>query len=238
MPTVNTNSVSLYSVDLASMDIESALMAVQTQRANMLEDQLKDQMLAVQQRNTTIMTLNNILAAVREVRPSGDATEEADTSDGGAVQIPTEDYIAAQQDYVELLTSMRNANQSTLDGMSPGSEGYATAEKLLINSQASLNAATINLNNAMSPGAGATTSIGLNSALATYGFTSGTLTQSEFDQLINNITSRIDGLNSSQQMDMLRLQSLTNKRNESFDIMTNFIKKLQDNRSSIIGNLR
>lgn len=42
----------------------------------------------------------------------------------------------------------------------------------------------------------------------------------------------------SQQMDMLRLQSLGNKRNESFDLMTNFVKKMQDSRSSIIGNMR
>jgi len=39
-------------------------------------------------------------------------------------------------------------------------------------------------------------------------------------------------------MDMLRLQSLSNKRNEAFDVMTNFIKKMQDSRSSIIGNMR
>jgi len=37
---------------------------------------------------------------------------------------------------------------------------------------------------------------------------------------------------------MLRLQSLSNKRNESFDVMTNFVKKMQDSRSSIIGNMR
>ena len=41
-----------------------------------------------------------------------------------------------------------------------------------------------------------------------------------------------------QQMDMLRLQSLSNKRNEAFETMTNFIKKMQDNRNSIIGNMR
>jgi hypothetical protein len=64
------------------------------------------------------------------------------------------------------------------------------------------------------------------------------MTQDEYDQAIPTVTAKIDSLNSSQQMDMLRLQSLTNKRNESFDIMTNFIKKLQDNRSSIIGNMR
>lgn len=42
----------------------------------------------------------------------------------------------------------------------------------------------------------------------------------------------------NQQMDMLRLQSLSNKRNEAVDVMSNFIKKMQDSRSSIIGNMR
>lgn len=42
----------------------------------------------------------------------------------------------------------------------------------------------------------------------------------------------------TQQMDMLRFQSMNNKRNEAFDVMTNFAKKMQDSRSSIIGNIR
>lgn len=42
----------------------------------------------------------------------------------------------------------------------------------------------------------------------------------------------------AQQIDMLRLQSMANKRNEAFDVMTNFINKMQDSRSSIIGNIR
>ncbi|EFI69787.1 hypothetical protein P9436_05630 [Lysinibacillus capsici] len=45
-------------------------------------------------------------------------------------------------------------------------------------------------------------------------------------------------LSNSQQMDMLRLQSMNSKRNEAFDLMTNFVKKMQDSRSSIIGNMR
>lgn len=45
-------------------------------------------------------------------------------------------------------------------------------------------------------------------------------------------------LSNTQQMDMLRLQSLINKRNEAFDIMTNFTKKMQDSRTSIIENMR
>lgn len=55
---------------------------------------------------------------------------------------------------------------------------------------------------------------------------------------MQNIKGQIDALSNSQQMDMLRLQSLSNKRNEAFETMTNFIKKMQDNRNSIIGNMR
>ncbi|KPD07722.1 hypothetical protein AM501_13875 [Aneurinibacillus migulanus] len=44
--------------------------------------------------------------------------------------------------------------------------------------------------------------------------------------------------NNARQMDMLRNQSLTNKRNEAFDVMVNFIKRMAYSRSSIIGNMR
>jgi hypothetical protein len=63
-------------------------------------------------------------------------------------------------------------------------------------------------------------------------------TQAQVDASVDVIKSAIDSLNNSQQMDMLRLQSLTNKRNEAFDLMTNFIKKMSDSRSSILGNMR
>ena len=52
------------------------------------------------------------------------------------------------------------------------------------------------------------------------------------------INRDIDSLSSSQQLDMLRLQSLSNKYNEAFDLMSNFMKKMQDNRSNIVANMR
>lgn len=62
--------------------------------------------------------------------------------------------------------------------------------------------------------------------------------KAKLDEEIQTLKSQIDATSNSQQMDMLRLQSLTNKRNEAFDAMTNFVKKMQDSRSSIIGNMR
>lgn len=60
----------------------------------------------------------------------------------------------------------------------------------------------------------------------------------EIDAQIKIIKEQIDTMISNQQMDMVKLQSLSNKRNETFDLMTNFMKKMQENRSSIIGNMR
>lgn len=55
---------------------------------------------------------------------------------------------------------------------------------------------------------------------------------------LNAQQGQMDVLSNSLQMDMLRLQSMNSKRNEAFDVMTNFVKKMQDSRSSIIGNMR
>jgi hypothetical protein len=124
---------------LKSMDLESAMMMVQSHRANLLEDQLKAQIDGVVARNNEIAKLNQQISALKTERGK-----------------------------------IGNDN----------------------------------------PQAG------------------------QMDRQIEQIKGQIDSLGSSQQMDMLRLQSLTNKRNEAFETMTNFIKKMQDSRSSIIGNMR
>lgn len=113
--------------NIQSMDLETALMMVQSERSRLLEQQLQAQLTAVQDRNAQIALLNSQLASAKQ---SGDA-----------------ETAAARQ-------------------------------------------------------------------------------------------AQIDAASNSQQMDMLRLQSMSNKRNEAFDVMTNFVKKMQDSRSSIIGNMR
>jgi prefoldin subunit 5 len=66
----------------------------------------------------------------------------------------------------------------------------------------------------------------------------GDVTKGSIETAIQAIKNKVDALSNTQQMDMTRLQGMTNKRNEAFDVMTNFIKKMQDSRSSIIGNMR
>lgn len=66
----------------------------------------------------------------------------------------------------------------------------------------------------------------------------GDLTVSELQRLIESVKDSIDEQSNEQQMDMIKLQELTNKRNEAFDTMTDLIKKMQDSRGTIIGNMR
>ncbi len=56
--------------------------------------------------------------------------------------------------------------------------------------------------------------------------------------MVNQVKTMLDSLNPSQQIDMLRLQALSAKRNEAFEQMTAWMKKMQDVRSSIVGNMR
>ncbi|MEK8131854.1 hypothetical protein WMW72_28495 [Paenibacillus filicis] len=146
--------------NIASMDIETALMAVQSERTRLLDAQLQEQIKAVQERNTQMAQLNSLLNELR-VQRTGQAP----------YSLP-----AGLHDQVKMHLIQ-----------------YA--------SKTSFNAA-------------------------------------EMDSMIQELKQKIDAANNSQQMDMLRLQSMSNKRNEAFDVMTNFVKKMQDSRSSIIGNMR
>ncbi|CAM2065471.1 hypothetical protein SCOR_08825 [Sulfidibacter corallicola] len=67
-------------------------------------------------------------------------------------------------------------------------------------------------------------------------FNTGNKNQTEFDQNIENLKGFIDSQNSASQMDMIRLQNLNNKYTQSFDMMTNFIKKFSGSKDNIIRN--
>ncbi|MDH6370666.1 hypothetical protein M2444_002451 [Paenibacillus sp. PastF-3] len=150
-------------VNIQDMDLETAMMAVQSSRASMLDEQLKDQIAAVQAKNETISQLNQLLGVINE----------------------------------EL-------------GKLPSGAEVSSAVQLADNKGAMFTAMGMAIPQ----------------------------TKGELENLLGQIKSKIDSASNSQQMDMLRLQSLSNKRNEAFDVMTNFVKKMQDSRSSIIGNMR
>jgi hypothetical protein len=64
------------------------------------------------------------------------------------------------------------------------------------------------------------------------------LTQADFDTVISNLKASIDTVNTNSQMDMVRMQGLMDKMNQSFDFMTNWIGKNSKSMDSIIGGIR
>ena len=169
-------------MDISGMDLETAMLLVQSRRAELLESQLTAQMSDLQARNDNIAKLNTLIADLQKLRPSGTdplkwANLGADTAQGKAM------YKRLQEAGVTIPT----AGDDRVD--EPGTGIYDARQKT-------------------------------------------------FDAWNQELKGKIDAANGTQQMDMLKLQSLMNKRNEAFDLMSNFIKKMADQRSSILGNMR
>lgn len=60
----------------------------------------------------------------------------------------------------------------------------------------------------------------------------------EWDVAIQGLKNFTDKLNSNSQMDMIRLQSLMNKRDQAFEMMTNVLQKTSKLNGDIISNMR
>lgn len=217
-------------VNIQSMDLETAMMVVQSNRANLLESQLKDQISSVQARNDQISKLNQLLGVLNKAAANFGGDAKADTKlDASKINVE-ELKSAAQSAGVDLSAAGLTVQQpewtvTLKDGtkIPVDAAGKAEAEHCknvywaFRSSDYSGNKAVVSI-------------VETKPAVE--------ITKGKLDGAIQQMKSQIDSLSNSQQMDMLRLQSLSNKRNEAFETMTNFVKKMQDSRSSIVGNMR
>ena len=194
-------------INVQGMDLETAMMAVQSNRANLLETQLKDQISSVQAKNDQISKMNQLLGSLNKAAAMFGSDAKADTR---------------------------------IDGNSQFANGGAyNVEKEVNSGYISAGITNPGLSDNKDGGGGLTNTLKSDGSEARLeGGLRGDVTKGKLDGAIQQVKSQIDSMSNSQQMDMLRLQSLSNKRNEAFDVMTNFIKKMQDSRSSIIGNMR
>jgi len=62
--------------------------------------------------------------------------------------------------------------------------------------------------------------------------------RAKLDVQINELSAQIESSGNTQKMDILRLQTLTNKPNEASDIITNLMKSLADTSDSIIRTMK
>ena len=63
------------------------------------------------------------------------------------------------------------------------------------------------------------------------------MTKYEVEKWLKMVKSKIDALNNEAQKDMTRLQSLVDRRDESFSTATNLMSAISDTRSNLIRNL-
>ena len=63
------------------------------------------------------------------------------------------------------------------------------------------------------------------------------MTKYEVEEWLKKVKSKIDALNNEAQKDMTRLQSLVDRRDESFSTATTLMSAISDTRSNLIRNL-
>ena len=215
-------------LDVSGMDIESMMMAVQSNRANLLEAQLMGEMKNVQAKNVEMARLNGQLSTLTGASQLAYSATDAKAETGlstaqkaelAKIQIaePKPDLTAAEKKVVADKWLVDNPVKSPANAFLPQNIVFNN------NRQASANAAGEAANDAVKKANGAFSDVA---------------NKGDLDRAVTKLKSQVDSLGSTQQMDMLRLQSLSNKRNEAFDLMTNFMKKFADKRESIVANMR
>lgn len=76
-----------------------------------------------------------------------------------------------------------------------------------------------------------------NADIKQYSANNAVSTKMVIDGMISRVKSEIDGLNNEAQTDMTRLQSLVDRRDESYSTATNLMTSISDTRSNVIRNM-
>ena len=82
-----------------------------------------------------------------------------------------------------------------------------------------------------------TTKDTLSSEIGDLNFDNRKMLKREVEEWIQRVKSKIDGLNNEAQTDMTRLQSLVDRRDESYSTASNLMSAVSDTRSNLIRNL-
>jgi chaperonin cofactor prefoldin len=168
------------------LDLEAFMMSVSAGRANNLEAQMAGQIDSIKQRQTEIKELNQLLAEIQALRPSGNDPEA--WADLGTTPAESEAMVSRLEKAG--VTIVRDGSDGEFGGVNKPGTGNYDAKQVW------------------------------------------------FDKWVNEIKGSLDNLNSTSQMDMIRLQSLSNKRNQAFEMLTNQIQKFAKTNDGIIGNMR
>jgi hypothetical protein len=222
MTTVTNNGGINFQAALASGDIQTLIQMVQSERVHLLDSQLVDQVKAVQARNDQIAKLNNALSELTKMQQfygtEGSETFLKDTSDSYDAKTGRSYEQFVQQYEAPLNKAIEDAGITDLGFPNNGNTGRVPSD------------GTGNYGQTFDQDGNIVKVTGSN----VWG---GNVTKGQIDAAITKIKGLIDAESNNQQMDMLRLQSLNNKKNESVEILTNTQKKHTDAASGIIRNI-
>jgi len=166
---------------------------------------------------------------------SGIATDPSAVSGAGNILSALQQAMSGRMDLLDTqLTDQLNTVQSRNDQIAslndalskltafeaqiPGTDGSSTASGATADQIAQLNAA-------------------LQAAGITDVTVSGASTRGQIDAAITEVKGMTDTQSNNQQMDMLRLQSLMNKRDEIFDLLSTTQKNVYDALSGIVQHM-
>lgn len=237
------NTFGISSEDFKTKDIETLLMMVQSRRVDGLDQQLRIQLKEIEQRNMNnqkLTELMNKLSELSNLIGGGDSTKKVpkDMIDKYTAEIKTLceeagiefSSLGFNAKDIEKTNQKITSQQKEVDKLTGIVDSYKNEDGELSFIGTLIDDIRTNESNKLNK---------LNEKLDTYTNKITTDTnKGEIDLAINKIKGMVDTNNSTNQMDMLRLQQMTSKRNEAFDLMSNVAKKGQDGRSSIIGNMR
>jgi len=191
---------------VASGDIQTLIQMVQSDRVKLLDQQLVDQVKAVEARNKQIAKLNDVLTRLNAYATQIEGTDPDDKPKAKdwtnekikQYEIPLNDAILAAGITDLGFKSRTGQRTPNKDERQDGSAGKLVTGTNIV---------------------------------------TGSTTKSEIDTAITKVKGLIDAESNNQQMDMLRLQGLNNKKNESIEILTNTQKKHTDANTNIIRNI-
>ncbi|MEZ0294968.1 MAG: hypothetical protein ACAI35_00785 [Candidatus Methylacidiphilales bacterium] len=226
---MNTNSTSGVgsssgiSADFRTASLDTVMMMVNMERANMLDGQVRSQAAGVQTKNAALAKANEMYAKLKDLQnaagPEGVAQLPADLKqfciDNG-IEIPAPDPSSGKvkSPYTEAGLAADKAALQKLNEL-PLRDRTKPENKIKIdNLTASINAAE-------------------SSRVPTDSYTKG-----GFDSIMNHMKSFIDNLTSTSQLEMTQLQSVMNKFNQTTEGLSNWLSKDSQSKNTITGNLR
>ncbi len=204
------------------MDLQSLIMAIESRRADLLDKQLAGQSNQMRELNSKISEANKILAKARQVKEEIKETRQMiqTLKDYKAKNWAIgKDWDTGKFDSIHQWFEERGIKMDVYvrGVVSEGDAGAYDRDIMKLENH---------LHDVTAP---------VQKLLEDNGI------QFDADNMDNNIQSikgYVDQLNSTSQMEMIRLQPLMNKRNQAYELMTNALQKLSGSLDKMIANVR